>query len=414
MGTQIVKKEDNLTAFKRSILSEKAMSAIATALPEHLNPQKMARVVITAVTRTPKLLECRPETVMNAVIEASQLGLMVDGVLGHGYLVPYKTTCVFIPGYKGLLDLARRSGEIAWVNARVVYQNDEFDFGFGMEPRLNHTPARSLGKEPGPMIAAYGIAKYKDGEFHFEVMYKDDIEAIRKRSRAGNDGPWVTDYEEMARKTVIRRLCKYLPMNPEYQQLVARDEYHEAGVLGKYIDVDPATGEVIDTPEEQTGDMLDLFAEKLEEEKEEEISDPRFEGEDDQGDGDAPAAEEREEAPDPTPEPEDSGEDETEEGSNGGDDGGAGDDEDLKQDGTGRISKEEEAAFAKALEKLQERMLKVQDQNAIDKLINNRLGMFGAEKPAEIRSREERVKFYTELKQMCEQWESYAKPAMRD
>ena len=414
MGNQIVKQEDTLTVFKRSILSEKAMTAIATALPEHMNAAKMARVVITAVTRTPKLLDCRPETVMNAVIEASQLGLMVDGVLGHGYLVPYKTTCVFIPGYRGLLDLARRSGEIAWVQARIVNQNDTFSYRYGADPNLEHIPARANGAEPGPMIAAYGVAKFKTGEIHFEVMHKDDIEAIRKRSRAKDDGPWVTDYDEMARKTAIRRLCKYLPMNPEYQSLVARDEYHEAGVLGNYIDVDPATGEVI--PKEKpdaTGDMLDLFAEKLEEE--EVIEDPRFEQPDDAAGKDEPDNSGGEGAGDPPPEQPDDEDD-------GGPvadpppvidddvDKGAGDGGDeLKQDGAGRISKAEDSAYLVALANLRQRMLKVQDNDAIERLINNRLGIFGAEKPIEIRARDERKKFYRELKDMCEQWEAYAR-----
>jgi len=421
MGDQIVRKEDALVTFKRSILSKKAMEAIANALPEHLNAQKMARVVITAVTRTPKLLECRPETVMNAVIEASQLGLMVDGVLGHGYLVPYKTTCVFIPGYRGLLDLARRSGEIAWVQARIVYEHDIFSYSYGADPQLDHTPARAKGKEPGAMIAAYGVAKFTSGELHFEVMHKDDIEAIRQRSRAKDDGPWVTDYDEMSRKTVVRRLCKYLPMNPEYQNLVTRDEYHEAGVLGKYLDVDPATGEILE-PADPTGDMLDLFADKLEgEEKEEEIADPRFEEPaadpsppaeapaEDNKEGDAKADEDGEAQPDSEPVAVGDGEQEQEPAPS--EDAGAEDDpsEPALDKGSGRISKTEDAAFLAAIENMKERMRKVQDEADIQKLINNRLGIFGAEKPLEIRARSEREKFYRELKQMCEQWESYSK-----
>jgi recombination protein RecT len=408
---QIVPKEDRLTQFKRSITSQKAIDAIQNALPEHINPQKMARVVITAVTRTPKLLECNPMTVMNAVIEASQLGLMPDSVLGHGYLVPYKKTCVFIPGYKGMLDLARRSGELAWVQARIVYENDDFKYEYGMEPTLTHTPARALGKEPGKFKAAYGIAKYKTGEFHFEVMHQDEIEKIRQRSRAGNDGPWVTDYDEMARKTVIRRLCKFLPMNPEYQNLVARDEYHEAGVLGQYLDVDPATGEVLgDKEPPSTGDMLDLFADQLEGEDEPEIPDPRFEesGQDDdppKGDGDV---DEDGEAPPPVAPVEESddvppSEPEDEPDAGEADDSGQ---STLLDQGQGRISKQEDASFAAAVENLRERMRKVQDNEMIERVFANRLNMFGAKKYLDIRQRLDREKFYRELLFMCEQWES--------
>lgn len=393
MTGQIVPTEDRLAEFKKGITSQKAMAAIADALPEHLNAKKMARVVMTAVTRTPKLLDCNPLTVMNAVIEASQLGLMPDGVLGHGYLVPYKTTCVFIPGYKGLLDLARRSGEIAWIQARLVYENDEFNYQYGMDPGLDHVPARASGGVPGVMIAAYGVAKFKSGEFHFEVMHKDQIEAIRQRSRAKDDGPWITDYDEMARKTVIRRLCKFLPMNPEYQALVTRDEYHEAGVLEKYIEVDPETGEVTETT--PTGSMLDMFASNLETATEaakavdeavesttsyeppmpDDVPPP---GDDDKPPQTAPKAE----APPPVP------------------------DEGLTQ-GKGRISTDEDIAFMGTLTKLRLRMEKVADKELIDKTINNRLGVFGAEKPQEIRARSEREKFYTELLQMCELWEAH-------
>jgi len=247
------------------------------------------------------------------------------------------------------------------------------------------------------MIAAYGAAKFKDGEGHFEVMYKADIEAIRTRSRAKDDGPWITDYDEMARKTVIRRLCKYLPMNPEYQNLVTRDEYHEAGVLGQYIDVDPATGEVIE--KETGGSMLDMFATELEEEPV--IEDPRFEvkevdtkEEEEEVEGlfayepDPPESDEV--AAEPPPAPEGDPEPPT----------------DTFEQGQGRISKQDEAAFATALANLKNRMRKVATDEDIDKLWFNRLGIFGAEKPHEIRIRSEREKFYRELVQMCEQWES--------
>lgn len=388
MANEIVSRDDRLAEFKRGITSKKAMAAIADALPEHLNAQKMARVVITAVTRTPKLLECRPETVMNAVIEASQLGLMPDGVLGHGYILPYKTTAVFIPGYKGLLDLARRSGEIAWIQARLVYANDDFHYQYGMDPKLDHTPARAQGKAPGEMIASYGVAKFKTGEFHFEVMHRDEIEAIRQRSRAKDDGPWITDYDEMARKTVIRRLCKFLPMNPEYQSLVTRDEYREAGVLEQYIDVDPETGEVVEPT--SAGSMLDMFSDELQGVEQEEKIEGLGPYEPPMEDA-VPPPQEDDRPPEPAPKPEPDP---------------APSDEGLVQEGKGRITTDQDIAFLQALTKLKLRMEKVADKDLIEKTFNNRLGVFGAEKAKEIRVRSEREKFYTELLQMCELWES--------
>jgi len=411
---QIVPRDQQFDKVKSFITSPKSMEAIAMALPQHMTPEKMARVVITAITRTPKLLDCTPQSVMRAVIEASQLGLMPDGVLGHGYILPYKTTAVFIPGYKGLLDLARRSGEIAWVQARVVYENDTFHYTYGADPTIEHVPARIQGTEPGPMTAAYGIAKFKSGEIQFEVMHKDQIEAIRTRSRAATDGPWVTDYDEMARKTVIRRLCKFLPMNPEYQLMVARDEYAEAGVLGKYIDVDPATGEVVDQPPSST-DMLDMFADQMEQEGEdEEIPDPRFEEAEKPAD-ETPETEadggdsEGEAQPDSEPVAVGDGEQE-QEPAHGGDDGSEDDSGGPTLDqGSGRISKKEDAAFLVAVENLKKRMAKVQSGDMIERVMKNRLGMFKAKEITEIRTRLDREKFYRELSHMCEQWESMPK-----
>ena len=422
---QIVPRDQQFENVKKFITSPKSMEAIAMALPQHMTKEKMARVVITAITRTPKLLDCTPQSIMRSVIEASQLGLMPDGVLGHGYILPYKKTAVFIPGYKGLLDLARRSGEIAWVQAHVVYENDEFHYTYGADPTITHVPARIKGKEPGPMTAAYGIAKFKTGEVQFEVMHKDEIENIRKRSRAANDGPWVTDYDEMARKTVIRRLCKFLPMNPEYQLMVARDEYAEAGVLGKYIDVDPETGEVIDQPQApSTGDMLDMFADQMEEEKEHEpeIPDPRFEtGSEPEDPGDQEVAGEEAppepEAEEPADEPADDGDGEGSDtqvaGDGEGDTEAGGDqaeeEELLLDQGQGRISKQEDASFAAAIENLRERMRKTQDEELVERVFNNRLAMFGAKRYLDIRQRLDREKFYRELVYMCEQWESLPK-----
>jgi len=413
---EIISIEKQFENVKKFITSAKAMEAIAMALPQHMTAEKMARVVITAITRTPKLLECTPQSIMQAVIEASQLGLMPDGVLGHGYILPYKTTAVFIPGYKGLLDLARRSGEIDWVQARLVFANDDFNYCYGADPTITHTPARARGEAPGDLIAAYGVAKFKTGEIYFEVMHLDEIEAIRQRSRAKDKGPWVTDYNEMARKTVIRRLCKFLPMNPEHQLMVARDEYAEAGVLGQYIDIDPATGEVVEQAKAPTSaDMLNMFTDQMEEEgeeeKDEQIQDPRFEGEsepDDGGDkeGDAEADGEDEAQPDNEPvavgdgeqeqEPVDSGEAGSEDDSGG----------PTLDQGSGRISKKEDAAFAAAIANMKVRMGKVQGDDLINRVVENRLKMFGARNILEIRQRLDREKFYRELSQMCEQWES--------
>ena len=401
MGDKIVPKAEQFDRVKRFITSPKSMGEIAMALPKHITKEKMARVVVTAILRTPKLLECEPVSIMDAVLQASQLGLLPDGVLGHGYILPYrnkqtgKYIATFIPGYKGLIDLARRSGEIAWLQARPVFDGDDFGYELGMENTLWHIPARVKGSVPGKFKAVYAIAKFKDGEYQFEVMYKDEVETVRKQAHAAAGSAWDTNFEAMALKTAIRRLCKFLPLNPEYQSLVAKDEYAEAGVLGEAMseieDVD-ADGVV-----SESVDPLDLIASQLEGA---EIPDPRFEKASPKaqtpppGPPDAPPGD-----PDPpggaqTPDsgPDDSGDPQLS--------------FDATSEGTGRISKAEDANFLAAFANLQERMKKAHpDAGLIHSTIMNRLGVYGAEKPIEIRSRLDREKFMRDLFQMCELWE---------
>jgi recombination protein RecT len=215
-ATSPAHEQDGAARFKA--LLEKARPQIEGALPRHLTPERMMQVARTAVYRTPKLQECDPMTVVAAIVQASELGLEPVGSLGHGYLVPRwnkNARCMeatFLPGYRGLLELARRSGQIASVQARVVYEGDDFDFEYGMEPRVRHKP--HLGKR-GAVVAAYATAKLKGGETALEVMSVEEIDLIRARSQSKDFGPWVTDYSEMARKTVLRRLLKLLPCSVE-------------------------------------------------------------------------------------------------------------------------------------------------------------------------------------------------------
>jgi recombination protein RecT len=201
---------------------------IARALPKHLTVDRLTRVALTSCVRTPDLLDCSKTSLANAILQAAQLGLEPDGVLGYAYLVPFKGTATLIPGYKGLLDLARRSGRIESIEVRVVHAKDSFKFAYGMKPVLEHKPFQ--GDEAGELIAVYAIARFREGGVQWEWMWKREIDAIRKRSRAATTGPWVTDYEAMAAKTVLRRLAKLLPASVELQRAVALDERAELGL----------------------------------------------------------------------------------------------------------------------------------------------------------------------------------------
>lgn len=213
-------------------LLEKMKGEIARCLPKHLTPERMARIAMTELRKTPKLQECDPMSFIAAIMQASQLGLE-PGILGSCYLIPFnnnqtgKVECTFMPGYRGFLDLARRSGQIQSLVSRAVYENDEFSYEFGLKEDLIHKPAMT---ERGELIAVYAVAILKDGGHQFDVMSRKDVDIIRSQSKSKNNGPWVTHYEEMAKKTVLRKLFKWLPCSVEMQKAVSLDELQEAGM----------------------------------------------------------------------------------------------------------------------------------------------------------------------------------------
>ena len=209
-------------------------SQIALALPRHMTSERLARIALTEVRKTPKLAKCDQASFLGAIMQCAQLGLEPGGALGHAYLLPFEnrnrgiTEVQFIVGYRGMIDLARRSGQILSIEARAVYEADEFRVSLGLNSDLVHVPAWDA-QERGSLRFVYAVAKLKDGGTQFEVMSRVEVEKVRAKSRAGNNGPWVDHFEEMAKKTVIRRLFKYLPVSIELAQAVALDEQAEDG-----------------------------------------------------------------------------------------------------------------------------------------------------------------------------------------
>jgi recombination protein RecT len=207
---------------------ERFKSEIARALPRHLNPDRMCRIALTEFRKNPKLAECDPRSVFAAIIVASQLGLE-PGVLGQAYLIPFKSECQLIPGYQGLLDLVRRSGFVQRIEAHVVRHGEKFTYKSGLHTVLEHEPM--LEGTPGALRLVYAVAEFKDGGYHVEVMTEDQINRIRDRSqnvinakKYGKTTPWDTDTEEMWRKTVLRRICKFLPKSPEIAVALSLDD----------------------------------------------------------------------------------------------------------------------------------------------------------------------------------------------
>lgn len=201
-------------------------SEIARALPKHMDGDRMARIALTEFRKNPALGRCDPRSVFAAVIMASQTGLE-PGLMGQAYLIPYGSECQFIPGYQGLIELVRRTGKVKRIEAHVVHEHDKFTYRTGLQTVLEHEPF--MDGDPGKWTLAYAVAEFSDGGYHVEVMTRRQIEAIRGRSRASGSGPWKTDEEEMVRKTVIRRICKFLPKSAELALALAADTAADNG-----------------------------------------------------------------------------------------------------------------------------------------------------------------------------------------
>ena len=195
------------------------------ALPAHIKPEKFQRVVMTVVQQTPDLLRADRQTLLAACLKCAADGLIPDG--REAALVLFGGKVQYMPMFTGIQKRVRNSGEIASIQAHVIYEHDKFKIVRGLSETIEHEPL--FPGDRGKPIGAYSIAKFKDGsDPMFEVMDINAIEKVRKVSRASGNGPWVQWWDEMARKTVFRRLAKWLPMDAEVDDVVRRDD--EAGV----------------------------------------------------------------------------------------------------------------------------------------------------------------------------------------
>jgi recombination protein RecT len=248
-------------------LLDKQKKQIALALPKHMTPERMLRIVMTSIQKTPKLLECTRESLLASIMQAAQLGLEPDGVLGRAYLIPRKKKgtweCQFQTGYKGLMDLAYRSGQVAYIAAEVVHAKDILEVNLGTERSLKHRPYEPTDEkdDAGPVRAFYAVSKLKDGSTHFYFMWKGDVDRVRDEYSDAADtnnqyaqySPWNTNqltYEEMGKKTVLRRLCKTLPASTEDVKLHAAIVAEERSEVGLPTDL----GDVIDIPQAEVTD----------------------------------------------------------------------------------------------------------------------------------------------------------------
>lgn len=227
-------------------------SQIEMALPKHMTADRMLRVAITAAATTPELLKCDAKSFASCIVQAAILGLEPNTPLGEAYLVPYGRVCQLVPGWKGLIKLARNSGEVVTINAQEVRANDAFDFEDGLEPVLRHKRAPGGPDQRGPVVAYWAGALLQNGAKQYVVMTRDEVVAhAQKYSKAyGNaKAPWKTEFDAMALKTCVRKLCKYLPMSIEAQTACSLDERAEVGIPQQFSPELPLAFQPVPDPE---------------------------------------------------------------------------------------------------------------------------------------------------------------------
>jgi recombinase, phage recT family len=251
-GTMVKKENKSKTIFD---VIQAGAKQFATALPKHVNSERFVRIAITTIRQNPKLAQCNQESLLGALMVSAQLGLE-PGVLGQCYLIPYGRECQFQIGYKGMIELLRRSGQLKDIYAYSVYENDEFEMTYGLNRDLKHKPNL---QNKGNFIGCYCVAVLKDDARAFEYMTKEEIEAHGKKfSKTYGNGPWKTDFEAMAHKTVVKKMLKWLPVSVEFLEMASKDEKtfkiadektgetEEVIVLEDGMVVNGETGEVVE------------------------------------------------------------------------------------------------------------------------------------------------------------------------
>lgn len=233
-------------------------SRIASALPKHLTADRVIQMAATTIHRNPQIAKCTPASLLGSVMQASILGFPPVDALGYCYFVPYGKEVQFQIGYKGYIELARRSGRVKMVYAEVVREGDEFEAQFGLNPDLKHKPTFDSSK---PLTHVYAVCQFNDGGYNFIVLSKSDVERLRMRNpmqKGTPKGAWATDYDAMAKAKALKQLSKYLPLNIDTQTELATDEsvlkpesFESGKVKPENVHYDEA--EIVD---EETGEVL--------------------------------------------------------------------------------------------------------------------------------------------------------------
>ena len=203
---------------KDYLSSDSIKRQLAAAMPRTMSPDRFIRIALQATYRNPALLKTSPESFFNCLIQLGSMGLEPDGRRAH--LIPYGEQCTLIVDYNGIKELLRRNHDVTAMHCDVVGANDHFEIRFGTRGILDHVPNL---KDRGAIYCAYSWVRLPDGSEEFDVMGIDEVKSIRKRSKSADKGPWITDYNEMAKKTVFRRHSKSLPLSPETRDALERE-----------------------------------------------------------------------------------------------------------------------------------------------------------------------------------------------
>ena len=215
MSQQLTVQEERaqrLASFKSQL--EKQTATFQAMLPAHVPAEKFKRVVMTAMINSADLIECSAQSIFTSCARAAADGLLPDG--REGAIVKYGAAAQWMPMVNGILKKLRNSGELLSINPYVVYAKDRFRYELGDNEKIEHVPY--IGDEPGDIIAVYAIARTKDGGVYREVMTKSQVEKVRAASRAKNGPAWTQWWDQMALKTVLRRLSKRLPMSTDREE----------------------------------------------------------------------------------------------------------------------------------------------------------------------------------------------------
>ena len=255
-GTNAVAKKTNKTMqdYVKAMEGE-----IAKALPSVITPERFTRMVLSAISTNPKLAECTPQSFLGAMMTAAQLGVEPNTALGQAYIIPFRNHGVmeasFQLGYKGLLDLAYRSGEVSIIQAHTVHENDTFEYELGLDPKLKHVPAT---KNRGRAIDYYAIFKTKDGGYGFEVMSVEEITEHAKRySKSYGNSPWQTNFDEMAKKTVLKKVLKFAPLKSDFVRGVTADETVKTKIDADMYSVPDETVYATFEVNDETGEVVE-------------------------------------------------------------------------------------------------------------------------------------------------------------